>query len=195
MSFQIRDGFLPIHRPVAARLFWEAFSRKLSSTMNPPEKAMAFFEDVMDPGHAISAVDQDGRLLGLAGFKSPDGAFIGGTFSDLARFYGTFGALWRGPVLALLEREVDGKTLLMDGIFVAEEARGQGIGSALLSAICERARTMALSGVRLDVIDSNPRARALYERKGFREVAQSHLGPLRHVFGFKSATTMLCPVS
>ena len=45
--------------------------------------------------------------------------------------------------------------------------------------------------VRLDVIDSNPRARTLYEREGFNATDTHRLGLLRHVFGFESATTMI----
>ena len=56
----------------------------------------------------------------------------------------------------------------MDGICVDETARGQGIGSLLLDAITDEARSQGLRFVRLDVIDANPRAKALYERKGFK---------------------------
>jgi RimJ/RimL family protein N-acetyltransferase len=48
-----------------------------------------------------------------------------------------------------------------------------------------------LHEVRLDVIDTNPRARALYERKGFVATGEQKLGPLKPVFGFSSATTLI----
>ncbi|MGB5216257.1 MAG: GNAT family N-acetyltransferase, partial [Anderseniella sp.] len=86
------------------------------------------------------------------------------------------------------------ETLLMDGIFVSESARGGGVGSMLLSAIKEKAAACGCSKVRLDVIDTNPRARALYERQGFISQGTSDIGPLRHVFGFQKATTMVCEV-
>jgi len=79
----------------------------------------------------------------------------------------------------------------MDGIFVAPAARGHGVGTALLDATIAEARTRGYAEVRLDVIDSNPRARALYERVGFVAKDTQQLGPLRHIFGFKSATTMV----
>jgi len=74
---------------------------------------------------------------------------------------------------------------------VSEAARGQGVGSALLSAIRGKAITLGYCKVRLDVIDTNPRARALYERQGFIPESTSNIGPLRHIFGFRSATIMV----
>ena len=47
-----------------------------------------------------------------------------------------------------------------------------------------------LSRVRLDVIDTNPRARALYERNGFQAIETDEFGPFEHLFGFSSATRM-----
>ncbi|MDJ0826163.1 MAG: GNAT family N-acetyltransferase [Rhodobacter sp.] len=191
MEFQIAPGFAEDQRADAARLFWHAFQGKLGLLMRPEAKALAFFTATLDPAFAISATALDGTLLGLAGFKTADGAFAGGNFRDLARVYGTPGALWRAPLLALLERTLAPDTLLMDGIFVAETARGQGIGTALLDAIKAKAQARGLAHVRLDVIDTNPRARALYERQGFVAGHTEHLGPLRHLFGFRTVTTMI----
>lgn len=83
----------------------------------------------------------------------------------------------------------------MDGIVVSDAARGQGIGTRLLAAIKDEALARGCTSVRLDVIDSNPRARALYEREGFVAGHRSDLGPLRHLFGFRSATEMVCHLS
>jgi ribosomal protein S18 acetylase RimI-like enzyme len=79
----------------------------------------------------------------------------------------------------------------MDGIFVAAEARGRGVGTALLDAVCKEAKQRGFRQVRLDVIDTNPRARALYLHEGFKEVSTHKLGVLRHAFGFSAATTMV----
>ena len=82
----------------------------------------------------------------------------------------------------------------MDGIFVAAAARGQGVGSALLAEIKNHAVTQGYQNVRLDVIDTNPQARALYGRNGFVAQSETDIDPFRHLFGFRKATTMLCPV-
>jgi hypothetical protein len=48
--------------------------------------------------------------------------------------------------------------------------------------------------VRLDVIQDNFRARALYERQGFHAVRTDQLGLLRFLFGFASSTVMVRPL-
>jgi len=193
-TFRIEAGLRSQHRNLAARGYWRAFSRKLRYPLGPEAKAVAFIERVIDPGHAISAVSQNGDFLGVAGFKSPEGAFIGGGFRDLAASFGWIGAIFRGLLISTLERDCEPGTLLMDGIFVEPHARGMGIGKALLKAIETRAASMGLHHVRLDVIDTNPRARALYEREGFVEKSVESLGPLSPVFGFSTATQMTKPV-
>lgn len=191
----LAPGFAPSERPTAARLFWQAFGPKLRPVLAPDEKALAFLSAALCPRYALSARDAQGRLLGLAGVKTAEGGLVGGTLRDIAEIYRWPGALWRGPLLSLLEREVAPDTLLMDGIFVSEEARGRGVGSALLGAVKQKARSEGLASVRLDVVDSNPRARALYERHGFVAGKRTDLGVMRHVFGFTGSTEMRCDLT
>lgn len=183
-------GFTEAQRPEVARLFWAAFSGKLATLLGPAQKGERFICNVLEPGFAISAVDDD-RLLGVAGFKTAQGGLVGGTLRDLARVYGWAGGLWRGVLLEQLERDLEPGQLLMDGIFVEERARGQGVGTALLGAVLAQARELGCREVRLDVIDTNPRARALYEREGFEARGTQPTGPLRYVFGFREATMMV----
>ena len=191
----IRHGFGPEHREAAAALYWQAFKGKLGKVMGPDERATRFFSASMDASHAICAFDAEGRLLGLAGFKTSEGSLTGGTMRDMARGYGWFGGIWRALLLSILERDVQPGVLLMDGICVDVSARGRGIGSALLSAIKSHAEQTGLQSVRLDVIDNNSRARALYDREGFLPVGTTKTGLLRHLFGFYVATEMQCRVS
>lgn len=175
----------------AAVLYWQAFAAKLNATMGPAHKGEAFVNRVFDTSHGISAHAPDGELLGVVGFKTSKGALVGGAFSDLRAIYGFWGAVWRGLLLHALERDIENERFLMDGVFVAAPARGKGVGTALIDAICVEAAKRGYKEVRLDVIDSNPRAKALYVRHGFAPTKTDHIGPLRFVFGFSSATTMV----
>ncbi len=183
-------GFPADARAQAAQLFWAAFGGKLGRVMRPEARARSFFERALNPDFAISAVDKHGQLLGIAGFETADGAMTGGTWSDLKGAYGVVGGLWRAPLLSLLERPVEPGVLRMDGICVAPAARGRGVGTALLGAIKIEARRQGLPAIRLDVIDTNPRARALYERQGFVVQGHEDIGSLRHLFGFRHSTRM-----
>ncbi len=194
MKFTLQHG-LPDHlRKDAAGLYWLAFGGKLGPVLGPVDKAFALLDLVMREDHVITALSENGALMGLAGFKTPDGAFAGGGFADLRQIYGAFGASWRAALLWLLERDVDNHRFLMDGICVSEAARGQGVGTALLDAICDEGRRRGYPSVRLDVVDVNQRARALYERQGFVATRTSQIGILRWVFGFSAATTMVRPL-
>jgi len=190
---RIQNGYREEDQALAAELYWEAFGSKLGVAMAPRDKALAFFERVMRPDHAIAAYTENGALSGLAGFTTPEGTLAGGTFSDLRAVYGLLGACWRGLVLSLLERDIDNTNFLMDGIFVTEAARGQGIGQKLLEAVRREAATRGYVSVRLDVIDTNPRAKALYLRNGFVEGETMQLGILSGLFGFQAATQMTAP--
>ena len=151
-------GFPEDQRPAAAGLFWQAFSGKLGKVLAPDTKALRLLERILDPRFAICALFPDGRLAGMAGYKTDNGALTGGGLKEMAAVYGAFGGFWRGLVLDVLDRKTEPDILLMDGIFVSEAARGQGIGGALLEAVCDEARRRGLARVRLDVIDTNPRA-------------------------------------
>lgn len=183
---------LPEHlKPQAAVLYWQAFGGKLGRVMGPEARAHAFLLRVLRADHCICALSDDGQLLGIAGFKSWQGSFAGGAPEDLRAVYGWLGAGWRGALLRLLQSEIDNDRFLIDGLCVAREARGHGVGSALVAALMAEATARGYRAIRLEVIDTNIRARALYERLGFAAWRVETLGPLRHVFGFSRAVTMV----
>ena len=195
MGVTIFHGLHAHLRPEAARLYWEAFGGKLGRVMGPEDRALAFFQRVIRADRCFAALDGEGRLVGIAGYKTPAGSFAGGSWADLTAVYGAFGGRWRGWILWALNRGVDNDRFLVDGICVTRAERGRGIGSLLLAALCDEARGLGYPAIRLDVIDTNWRARALYERHGFIVAGTERLGPLRHLFGFTSSLTMVRPLS
>lgn len=182
---------IPAHLiPQAAALYWQAFGSKLGRVMGPEARAHQFLERVIRPDHAVVMLDQ-GQLVGLAGFKSPKGSFAGGDWPDMRAIYGLSGLLWRAPLMTMLSHEVDDDHFLLDGICVAPHARSRGIGSALLTAIEDEARDRGYGAVRLDVVNTNLRAKALYQRQGYSVTKAESIGLLRYVFGFDAAITMI----
>lgn len=190
----IRSGLNPEQRAQAARLYWEAFGGKLGRVLGPDARALAFLDRVIRADHCLAALDGTGALVGIAGYKTPLGSFAGGSWDDLREIYGAVGGLWRGLLLRLLHSEVDNDRFLVDGICVARDHRGRGIGSQLLAALYREASGRGYPAIRLDVIADNWRARALYERQGFLATRTEKLGIVRFFFGFTSSTTMVRPL-
>jgi ribosomal protein S18 acetylase RimI-like enzyme len=190
-EFTLQTG-LPDHlRSAAARLYWQAFGSKLGAVMGPEPRALRFLERVMRTDQVIAALGLDGVLLGIAGFKTPKGSFASGGPRDMVAIYGRFGGWWRGLLLGWLSDEVDNDRFLLDGLCVDVTVRSLGLGSALLAAICAEAQTRGYTAVRLDVVEDNTRAIALYKRLGFLVTARQDIGALRFVFGFTAALTMV----
>jgi GNAT superfamily N-acetyltransferase len=190
MGVMISRGFSEAEQGHVAQLFWQAFSAKLARIMGPDARALQFFNGCLNPNFALVARDEQGQLLGVAGFRTDAGGLVDGSLQDMARVYGWIGGVWRGLLLSLLERKVQPDVFQMDGLFVDASARGLGVGTALLEAVFQEARQRQLGCVQLDVIDINPRARALYERVGFAPIGEEETGPLVHIFGFGKATRM-----
>jgi GNAT superfamily N-acetyltransferase len=55
----------------------------------------------------------------------------------------------------------------LEDVFVREEARGTGVGRALVEATLEQARARGCRRIELDVQEDNTGARALYDSCGF----------------------------
>lgn len=194
MKITYQLGLPEALRAEAVALYWQAFGGKLGRVMGPTPKAHRFLTRVLRAHHAIVALDESGHLLGMAGFKTPAGSFAGGEIADIRAIYGVLGAAWRLPLLWMLSDETAQDHFLLDGICVAPQARSLGIGRALMAEIEAQARARGYGSVRLEVIDSNDRARALYQRLGYQIEKTQHLGLLRYAFGFRAAISMVKPV-
>ena len=140
--------------------------------------------------YAIVAIAEN-KLVGLAGFHTPTGSLTGGlTYRGLLSQLGFIKGNWAALIFSLYERNPTPGELVMDGIVVDSTARGKGIGSRLLEEISNYAKEHGFNCVRLDVIDINPKAKKLYERKGFEAVKSDHFPYLRRFLGFSGSTTM-----
>jgi ribosomal protein S18 acetylase RimI-like enzyme len=70
------------------------------------------------------------------------------------------------------------KTAHVTDIYVRPDARGRGVGRALLAELVTPAREAGLEHVSLEVLIRNPDARRLYERLGFAPVDMFMVAPL-----------------
>ncbi|MER5170741.1 GNAT family N-acetyltransferase [Thioclava kandeliae] len=195
MIYRIRRGIPDHHRAAAAKLYWQAFGSKLGRVLGPDPRALAFVERVMDGTHGFCAINEETQeLLGIVGFRTAHGAFVGGDNADLREIYGLFGAAWRLTCLWVLARDQEHKAMVVDGLSVRADQRSGGIGTALLEAVCTEARRRGYVQLRLDVIKENMRARALYERLGFHVVRVRESRLTEMLFLYRTVFMMVRPL-
>ena len=81
--------------------------------------------------------------------------------------------------MCCLTAVVDGEAELI-AMWVAPEARGRGVGAALVRAVVDQAREAGATRVLLDVVQENESAVALYSTCGFVDV-EFAAGPTRNL--------------
>lgn len=76
-------------------------------------------------------------------------------------------------VATILSMEHAGLVGWLEELFVTPAWRGRGIGSALLTAVLDRARTAGIVAVDLEIDAGHIRAASLYKRFGFHPLQRS----------------------
>ncbi len=114
------------------------------------------------------------------GYLEPTLRVVGMTrdeFTEMVRTVGEERAIVRArTTVGFVWIERRDRTLCVHGVALEPSFRGQGIGAAVFRDLEEEFRT-SVDTVELGVHESNPRARALYERLGFRvETALPEIG-------------------
>ena len=194
-SIEYRLGVPKSLQRDAAVLFDSAFGEKFAVAVPSQDARIDLLEQSLVLPFAFSAI-HEGVLAGLAGFHSAIGSFTGGmTYRQLVASLGLIRGNRAALVFGLYERQPAESELLMDGIAVHPEMRGRGIGTRLLEELTSYARREGYDQVRLDVIDTNPGARRLYERHGFVARRTERFGYLRWLLGFGASTTMIRDVT
>ena len=173
----------------AAALYWQAFGRKLGWPLGPEQRGIEFLATHVCHDRAVCAYIDD-ELIGLAGYKHEKQALTGGGLRDVLGSYGWVRGLPRVALLAFLERQPPAGVMVMDGISVAEGHRGTGVGTMLLDETASIAAELGYRKLRLDVVDTNPRAQDLYSRNGFVATKTDQTPYLRGLMGFSASTTM-----
>lgn len=186
----IQKGFSNDFLSSAAELYDAAFGAKLSIAMPTSVLRKAILKEGFDPAFSFVAL-RDGEMVGIAGFKTAQGALTGDiSFRLLQEKLGYLGAVRAALVLSLFQRKQVAGQLLMDGVSVSPKMRGSGVGTKLLNSLIEYAKNEGYRSVRLDVIDTNPAAKRLYERVGFVSAKTEQFVYLKGLLGFGAATTM-----
>lgn len=187
-----RVGIPEVYREATSELYDLAFGEKIALGVADKEKRIQLLEHCMMLEYAIGAFYKE-QLVGLAGFHTQNGHLTGGQIglSGMIKLLGIWKGIKAAIILSAFSRKAKQAELLMDGIAVTPSGRGKGIGSRLLDEIKQYAKDNQFDRVRLDVIDTNPKAKQLYQRMGFEVTKTDHFPRLKGYLGFGGVDTMI----
>ena len=182
---------LPEHlRQQAAEIYYDAFKGKMAALKARREQLVAVLADGFCTDLALAAV-KGGELLGIAGLQYGRRRFSGARLQKcIEQLGGVKGTLF-WLFFRLFESTVGEDELMIESLAISPAMRGMGAGSRLIEYIVGMAKEKGFRAVTLEVVDTNPDARRLYERLGFEAVKTTRLPWLRHLKGFSAWTRMV----
>lgn len=128
----------------AIAAIWNPYIRDSLVTFNADEKST----------DEVARMIEDRDRLGHATFMAMAGGPVG--FASYAQFRGGIGYA----------------TCMEHTVLLAPEARGHGLGRALVAAVCDHARAAGAHQMIAGVSAANPEGVAFHARMGFAEVAR-----------------------
>lgn len=186
----IKKGWHNQNRTRIAELYDEAFGQKISLAVPSSSVRSSLLAECFESEYSFVALYEN-QIVGIAGFQTNKGSFTDGiSYRDLVRKLGLWAGNWAAFIFYFYEREPAPGELILDGIAVHPDFRGKGIGTELLASVVSHARENNYNKVKLDVIDTNTKARKLYERQGFKHAKTEHFPYLRWLLGFGGSTTL-----
>ncbi len=179
-------------RASAAQLYFSALKEKLEPVLGSDGRAQEAIASNLATDKCLVAI-RDDALAGIMGIQTDKGGFVNPRLKTMIRIYGIIGAILRISGLAMLHHTTGTDELYVDGVAVAQEMRGKGIGSQLFGLLERTASEKGIRTISLEVIDTNIRVKTLYERLGFQVLKKRKLWPLNLLikFPFGSATLMV----
>jgi len=164
-------------RASAIRLYFNALKEKLEPILGSDGRAQEVLASNIATDKCLVAIC-DEKLVGIMGIQTNKGGFMNPRLKNMVRIYGILGGIVRMGGLAILHHTSSSDEIYVDGVAVVHEMRGKGIGSRLFDLLQRNAAKKGIRTISLEVIDTNPRAKSLYEQLGFVVMKSQILWPL-----------------
>lgn len=193
----------PEDAPMLAQLYVEAFGSKLRWAFGRYADAMAavvkelLLTDQMRLSETLVAV-VEGEVVGMAVLRRDPA--VRARWWQVWRVVRRHVRGWRAFTAASLMTAMCANLCTpsrayLEALAVTSAYRGQGVGSELLRWCIREAHQAGKREISLHVVDTNPRAKQLYERFGFRTVKTERLGRFAaRWMGFGAQYFMVRPV-
>ncbi|MDY6790211.1 MAG: GNAT family N-acetyltransferase [Thermodesulfobacteriota bacterium] len=174
----------------AIQLYFNALQEKFAPILSSDGRALQALASNIETGKCLVAI-YDEKLVGIMGIQTSKGGFVNPSLKVMVRIYGILGGILRMGGLAILHHITTTDELYVGGVAVAHEMRGKGIGLGLFELLERIALKKGIRTISLEVIDTNPRAKTLYEHLGFVVMKTKTIWPLNLFVKFPFRLTSL----
>ena len=194
MTIRLQWG-LPDNLPLAAAtLIYDTFIKKLRYALGPRHIGIRFVAYSLQSEYGLVAL-HDGEFVGVAGAKTAKGELVQVRLGSWIRTYHI--RTIRSFLIGFpfwYERRGPG-VLTLANLSIVESARGQGIGTQMVKEFMRYGLKQNFRILKLEVINSNVRAKTLFERLGFKTTKYSNIPlPWSHLLGFTGVYEMSYPL-
>ena len=168
LNIEIADSINKNQRIRAIEIFYDAFEQKIRALIKSKEKAIAIYNKSLKNDQVFYAL-LDGNVVGLIGLQYGNKTFLEFKYGDLRKYFNPLKSYFIHRIYKLTSPKIKDDVLRIDSIAVDKSFRSLGIGTQLINKVFEFAKNKGFKEIILEVINTNPKAKTLYERIGFKE--------------------------
>lgn len=194
-KINITNSIHEVQKIEVAKMYYHAFIKKFSSLWlfaKNEAQAVTVLRQSLRYENGLYVLSNN-RVLGFVGLEKGDSFFAPLKYSAFLEAFGFLSATWRYVaygIYRLFHGDIKNDAVHIDPIVVSSDARGMGIGTKLFEAAFELTKRLNRKKVILEVVDTNPKAKKLYERLGFQVVKEENTALLTKNAGFEKVFHM-----
>lgn len=168
LNIEIADSINKNQRIRAIEILYYAFEQKIRALIKSKDKALAIYNKSLKNDQVFYAL-LDGNVVGLIGLQYKNRTFLEFKYRDLRKYFNPLQSYFIYKIYKLTSPKIKDDVLRIDSVAVDTSCRSLGIGTQLINKVFEFAKNKGFKEVVLEVINTNPKAKELYERIGFKE--------------------------
>ena len=150
----------------AVEIFYEAFERKIKPLIKSKETACEIYKKSINSDRVIYALLDD-KVVGIAGLHYNNKNFMNNKYHYFREHFNPVKSFLIYTIYKWFSPQIKENELRIDTLAVKSTYRGMGIGSRLMKEVFSIAKNKGFDEVILEVVNTNPEAKRLYERTGF----------------------------
>jgi len=153
----------------ALEIYYEAFKRKIKPLIKSKEIACNIYKKSINKNRIIYALVKD-EVVGFVGLQYCGKNFMEIKYKTLREYMNPVKSFFVFLIYKkVLLPKIKANEMRIDSLAVKSKYRSKGIGSKLINEVFLLSRNLGLSEIILEVVNTNPKAKKLYEKIGFVE--------------------------